>query len=339
MGKKRVATTSLSLETRKEARTIEMDNGSDDSFWERVMNNRERQWSIVMWSLTVTTEEWERQKERARLLVEHWRRIEKDEHVDAKQTTTKWATTQKLLRDSMAEREKLSRLGSRYIATALVIRNRRRDRVDEKTIEQQIWNTIKEMREQRRTLHVAVDDMKSFLKPTKDAMKKRDPSKEAGCSFEALTRQLKQLKEHEGDRELLVKQLQERVKELDSQVERFEKEKEARAEVWVPSADDHVSWELKVEEMYVHGQSQDEPVEVDEPEDVDDPEALEMRSEDYSQEGEQQERERDLEDEAERRRQQRRAFLRERLDSRSLRRGEGAVQRDLRFIPERKREW
>ncbi|VDP58214.1 unnamed protein product, partial [Heligmosomoides polygyrus] len=226
MASKRVATSNASPKRRREARMLELDSESDDMFWERVMNNCEMQWSMIVRSLTVTTEEWNHQKEQSRLLVNHWRQMERNKHVDAKEAQTKLSTTQKLLRDSLSTREKLARLGSRYIATVLIHKEQaKKDHVDETTIEQQIWTTIREMRQQRRTLQVAIGDMESFLKAEESTTGKQVPSRESGCSYEE---QLKDLSEQKDDREALVKQLQEKVKQLDNQVDHLVKEKEAR---------------------------------------------------------------------------------------------------------------
>ncbi|VDO67244.1 unnamed protein product [Heligmosomoides polygyrus] len=57
---------------------------------------------------------------------------------------------------------------------------------------------------------------------------KQDPSKEAGCSYETLARQMNVPKEHVDNKEALTTQLQGRVNELHSQLERLEKEKESQ---------------------------------------------------------------------------------------------------------------
>ncbi|VDP13329.1 unnamed protein product [Heligmosomoides polygyrus] len=171
---------------------------------------------------------------------------------------------------------------------------------------------------------------------------KQDPSKEAGCSYETLARQMNVPKEHVDNKEALTKQLQERVNELHRQLERLEKEKEAQVrqlqeqikklenqlnclgkqkeanEIRETPTDDQAYGDRIAKEENVHRH------------DVD-------NSEKNTQEGVKLIKDRHLEDEAEQKRQHRIAFLRQRL--KQLEERARAIRKGLRSIPERKHVW
>ncbi|VDL84994.1 unnamed protein product [Nippostrongylus brasiliensis] len=189
-----------------------LDEYADDVFWERLINNQELDWSMITRTLDNLISQWRSFKSSAAQTTADWRRIESGA-VKFESERRKQAEANALLRCARRYDELLTRIGSRFIAISLMSTEViKKAKVPLQQREDRVREAIVNMRQERRSLRITMNDIEDYLDNAADEDQRQH--KQFTHENELLHEQIRHLRQEK-------QQLQERVAEIERDREQW----------------------------------------------------------------------------------------------------------------------
>ncbi|WKX94346.1 hypothetical protein Q1695_011532 [Nippostrongylus brasiliensis] len=169
-----------------------IDEALDDVFWERIFNNLGCDWTSVVRTLEHLGTQWTEHKKAANRLIAQWRAKERDGQ-KAGSPSQKQKDVKGLLRAAQRHQEMLARFASRYVAVTLINADKAKAaNVSQQKFEQKVREALSDLRHERRSLSIAMEDMEAYLNDTQQQDHQRE--EQMNCENQLLHDQINRLR-------------------------------------------------------------------------------------------------------------------------------------------------
>ncbi|WKX91252.1 hypothetical protein Q1695_009800 [Nippostrongylus brasiliensis] len=147
--------------TKKYERSI--DEAADDTFWERLLHNRDCDWSVVTRMLEQVGMKWMEHSQAAQRATTDWRAIEGGEQTESN-STLRQKRAKDLLRVARREQEMLLRTATRYVTVTLAYSSAAtKARIPLDQQDGKIRQALTDLRHARRSLAITIGDIENYL--------------------------------------------------------------------------------------------------------------------------------------------------------------------------------